>query len=48
MVDFPAGAAFELRKPEAILAISALREDGAPKPRGAAKPELFSDYYKFS
>jgi aromatic ring-opening dioxygenase catalytic subunit (LigB family) len=36
-----------LRKPDAILVISAHWEESVPKLLGAAKPELFYDYYGF-
>jgi 4,5-DOPA dioxygenase extradiol len=47
MVDFMRELPSKLRKPDAILVISAHWEESVPTILGAARPELFYDYYGF-
>jgi 4,5-DOPA dioxygenase extradiol len=47
MVDFMRGLPAKLRKPDAILVISAHWEESVPTLLGADSPELFYDYYGF-
>jgi aromatic ring-opening dioxygenase catalytic subunit (LigB family) len=46
-VDFIRELPSKLTKPDAILVISAHWEESMPTLLGAAKPELFYDYYGF-
>ena len=47
MVDFMQGLPARLRKPDAILVISAHWEENVPTLLGADRPKLFYDYYGF-
>jgi len=47
MVDFMRGLPAKLRKPDAILVISAHWEESVPTLLGADRPKLFYDYYGF-